>query len=85
MSSGDVIFLVDSSGSLSELAMTPYESEALLQRLLAENPSPLVGGLRMVFVADTIPIELQRIIEFLNTQLDPRWCSASRYAAASWQ
>ena len=29
------------------------------------------GRLRMVFVADEIPVELQRIIEFLNSQTDP--------------
>jgi len=29
------------------------------------------GRIRMVFVADEIPSELQRIIEFLNGQLDP--------------
>ena len=29
------------------------------------------GKVRMVFVADEIPRELQRIIEFLNTQMDP--------------
>ncbi len=29
------------------------------------------GKIRMVFVADRIPQELQRIIEFLNTQMDP--------------
>lgn len=29
------------------------------------------GRIRLVFVADLIPIELQRIIEFLNEQMDP--------------
>jgi len=29
------------------------------------------GKIRMIFVADNIPIELQRIIEFLNSQMDP--------------
>lgn len=29
------------------------------------------GRIRMLFVADVIPAELQRIIEFLNTQMDP--------------
>jgi hypothetical protein len=29
------------------------------------------GRIRMVFVADEIPAELQRIVEFLNGQLDP--------------
>lgn len=29
------------------------------------------GRIRLVFVADTIPIELQRIIEFMNKQMNP--------------
>lgn len=29
------------------------------------------GRIRLVFVADLIPIELQRIIEFMNVQMDP--------------
>lgn len=29
------------------------------------------GRIRLVFVADIIPIELQRIIEFMNEQMDP--------------
>ena len=29
------------------------------------------GKIRMVFVADSIPAELQRVVEFLNIQMDP--------------
>ena len=29
------------------------------------------GNIRLVFVADMIPLELQRIIEFMNEQMDP--------------
>ena len=29
------------------------------------------GRIRLVFVADSIPKELQRIVEFLNRQMDP--------------
>jgi hypothetical protein len=29
------------------------------------------GRIRMVFVADEIPIELARVVEFLNTEMDP--------------
>jgi hypothetical protein len=29
------------------------------------------GKIRLVFLADKIPTELQRIVEFLNTQMDP--------------
>ena len=31
----------------------------------------MAGRIRLVFVADAIPAELQRIIEFLNRQMDP--------------
>jgi len=30
-----------------------------------------VGRVRLLFVADVIPPELQRVVEFLNTQMDP--------------
>jgi hypothetical protein len=30
-----------------------------------------LGKIRMVFVADSIPSELQRIVEFLNVQMTP--------------
>lgn len=29
------------------------------------------GRIRMIFVADVVPVELRRIVEFLNEQLDP--------------
>jgi hypothetical protein len=29
------------------------------------------GRIRLLFVADKIPVELQRVVEFLNTQMDP--------------
>lgn len=29
------------------------------------------GKLRLVFVADAIPVELKRVVEFLNSQMDP--------------
>ena len=29
------------------------------------------GKIRMIFLADTIPLELKRIVEFLNQQMDP--------------
>ena len=41
------------------------------------------GRIRMVFVADEIPSELRRIVEFLNGQLDPPRCSRSRCANTS--
>jgi len=35
------------------------------------NTNLQLGKIRMVFVADIIPPELQRIVEFLNSQMDP--------------
>ena len=63
------------------------EGEALLGEFLGletDNPEPdledfwsrvktnlQAGKVRMVFVADKIPTELQRVVEFLNSQMDP--------------
>lgn len=54
---------------------------ALDELLLGESPTEefwsrvktnlLAGRIRLVFVADVIPGELQRIVEFLNQQMDP--------------
>lgn len=46
------------------------------------------GRIRLVFVADDIPPELQRVVEFLNTQMDPAEVLAveiPRYAASGLQ
>lgn len=46
------------------------------------------GRIRLVFVADDIPPELQRVVEFLNTQMDPTEVLAveiPRYAASGLQ
>lgn len=46
------------------------------------------GRIRLVFVADAIPPELQRVVEFLNTQMDPAEVLAvelPRYAARGLQ
>ena len=40
------------------------------------------GHVRMVFVADRLPPELVRIIEFLNEQMSPARSSASRYSSS---
>lgn len=58
------------------------DPEACLQELLAGTcdvesfwrsvkTNLQAGRIRMVFLADQIPTELRRIIEFLNTQMDP--------------
>ena len=38
------IFLINDSGKLIEMGETQYDSEALLQELLAEYPKLLPGG-----------------------------------------
>ena len=37
------IFLIHADNALTELRETPYDSEDLLQRLLADHPSILAG------------------------------------------
>jgi len=44
------------------------DSEAFWQRV---RDNLRAGKVRMIFVADEIPPELQRIVEFLNRQMDP--------------
>ena len=57
-------------------------SEAVLADLIGPEQTPaefwvrvktnlLAGRIRMLFVADKIPLELRRIVEFLNEQMDP--------------
>lgn len=60
-----------------------HDSEQLLIELLGEDETNLesfwnqvqlnlqAGKVRLVFVADKIPVELQRIVEFLNQQMNP--------------
>lgn len=58
------------------------EPEEIMEEFLAEDMSAehfweklkinlKAGKIRMLFVADELPTELQRIIEFLNEQMDP--------------
>jgi hypothetical protein len=58
------------------------ESDAVLAELIGTSRSPdafwsevrtnlQAGKIRMLFVADHIPTELRRIVEFLNEQMDP--------------
>jgi hypothetical protein len=61
---------------------TGRDGSAVLQEFLGADAEPAefwanaktnmqAGRLRLVFVADKIPTELRRIIEFLNRQMDP--------------
>jgi hypothetical protein len=50
----------------------PDETEAAINAFWQQVAANLAAGrLRLLFVADTIPTELRRIIEFLNQQMTP--------------
>src|SRR5947199_192052 len=64
---------------LIEMVEQPYELEDHLQELVERHPSLLAGDQVdpdaprrwLVLVADTIPTELQRVVEFLNERMSP--------------
>lgn len=73
-------------GDLRRLAEGKYEREdegadgVLAERLGIEEPEDFwaevddnlrLGRMRLLFVADQIPTELQRVVEFLNERMDP--------------
>lgn len=62
--------------------LSGVSSEAVLTELIGQDQSPsefwsrvktnlIAGRVRLLFVADLIPVELKRIVEFLNHQMDP--------------
>ncbi len=67
---------------MARYATEAEADEELSQFLAAENADPhafwirvktnlQAGRIRMIFVADAIPTELKRVVEFLNEQMDP--------------
>jgi hypothetical protein len=58
----------DASALLSELVGIDGDAAAYWQTVKTNLQA---GRIRMLFVADVIPPELRRIVEFLNTQMDP--------------
>ncbi len=50
---------------------SPDDSDAIEQFWRQVGTNLLAGRIRMVFVADEIPPELRRIVEFLNEQMSP--------------
>lgn len=56
------------SAVLREFLQDEFEPETFWSRAKTNLQA---GRLRLVFVADEIPVELRRIIEFLNEQMDP--------------
>lgn len=53
---------------LAETFGTDCDPDALWERVKTNLQA---GKIRMLFVADVIPSELRRVVEFLNTQMDP--------------
>ena len=60
---------ISTSQALSELLSTPDPNEESFWKAVQANLKS--GRIRLVFVADLIPPELQRIVEFLNEQMNP--------------
>ncbi len=59
---------IDPEQALADFLGDGFDSEAFWQ---STNLNLQAGRIRMIFVADVIPLELQRIIEFLNGQMTP--------------
>jgi hypothetical protein len=59
---------VDAEGEISAFIAPESDVDGFWQRVKTNLQA---GRVRMVFVADLIPPELQRIVEFLNGQMDP--------------
>lgn len=63
---------VDPSQLVAELVETDYDDEVSVESFWSQVKTNLQAGkIRLIFVADEIPSELRRIVEFLNTQMDP--------------
>jgi hypothetical protein len=57
---------------LEELIEADFDDEAAIDSFWERVKTNLKAGkIRLIFVADEIPSELRRIVEFLNTQMDP--------------
>lgn len=59
---------LDLDAVLTEFLGAETEAEQFWQKVKANLGT---GNIRLVFVADEIPAELRRIVEFLNGQMDP--------------
>ncbi|MBM3234818.1 hypothetical protein FJZ31_00825 [Candidatus Poribacteria bacterium] len=58
----------DSEQALIELLGAEADPEEFWQKVKTNLQT---GKIRLIFVADEIPVELQRVVEFLNAQMDP--------------
>jgi len=63
---------LDPTKLVAELIEVDFRDEALVDKFWHQVKTNLQAGkIRLIFVADEIPSELRRIVEFLNTQMDP--------------
>jgi hypothetical protein len=60
--------LDDPDAQVAALVGDDYEADQFWERVATNLHA---GRVRLVFVADEIPSELQRVVEFLNTQMAP--------------
>lgn len=80
------IFEIDPDTAVRDLLGDPESTVESFFDQVFENLR--AGRVRLVFVADIIPDELQRIVEFLNTQMSPTQVFAvevKQYAAAGFR
>ena len=62
----------EASGNDPDLQLQEFiEHESAEEFWKAVKTNLQAGRIRLVFVADEIPAELQRVVEFLNNQMDP--------------
>ncbi len=59
---------VDPDEELADVLGSGHELEDFWQHVKTNLQA---GAVRLVFVADSIPVELRRVVEFLNEQMDP--------------
>jgi len=63
---------MDAEASLQDFLGIATDDEGQVDRYWQNVKTNLKAGkIRMIFVADEIPVQLRRIIEFLNEQMDP--------------
>jgi hypothetical protein len=62
----------DPAQLVAELIESDFDDDAAVEAFWSQVKTNLrAGRLRLVFVADGIPPELKRVVEFLNEQMDP--------------
>lgn len=59
---------IDADQTLAQFLDDGLEAEAFWQQVQANLQA---GKVRLIFVADEIPVELRRVVEFLNAQMSP--------------